>query len=189
VDARQLLEESFRGLSGLPCWNVRQGYGSFLTFEFGQPCLEIREPILDSPRSSQRRRLVTVLGEYHLWIEQCHWSVSEHQEQLAHSESESSVISRALDHLDGSILRTVRLVPDRGECAFDFEFDTSARLKRYADATPDDPIWHLYSNDLVLSYLSSGQLQFGRGDEQAPQLVACDNLEILISLNGQRPTG
>lgn len=158
----------------------RQGYGSFVTLEFGQPRLEIREPIPDSLRPRLCRRLVTVRGEYHLWIDQCDWSVAERKEQLAHSKSEPSVISQALAHLDGAILRTVRVFRDRGESAFDFEFGASLRLKRYADSAPDDPIWHFYSRDLVLSYLSSGQLQFGRGDEQASELVACEDVELPV---------
>jgi hypothetical protein len=180
MDARKLLEENFGALSGLPCWNVRQGYGSFLTLEFGQPHLEIREPNPDSPRASLRRRLVTLRGDYHLWIEQCDWSVTEHNEQLAHSESDPSVIAQALSNLDGAILRTVRVSPDRGESAFDFEFDMSVSLKRYADSVSDDPIWHLYCPDLVLSYLSSGQIQFGRGDEQDPEVVACEDVELAV---------
>jgi hypothetical protein len=180
MDARKRLEENFRGLSGLPCWNVRQGYGSFVTLEFGQPRLEIREPIPDSSRASLRRRLVTVRGEHHLWVEQCDWSVVEREKQLAHSESETSVITQALAHLDGAILRTVHVFPDRGESVFDFEFDASLRLKRYADFAPDDPIWHLDSHDRVLSFLSSGQLQFGRSDEQASELVACEDVELAV---------
>ena len=32
-----------------PAWSVTKGQGSFLTFEFGQPVLHIREPLAGSP--------------------------------------------------------------------------------------------------------------------------------------------
>jgi hypothetical protein len=34
-----------RRLFGKPCWQAQKGYASFLTFDFGTPRLEIREPL------------------------------------------------------------------------------------------------------------------------------------------------
>src|SRR4029450_2184389 len=35
---------SLHPLHGLPCWNVRRGFASFMTFEFGNPHLDVMEP-------------------------------------------------------------------------------------------------------------------------------------------------
>jgi hypothetical protein len=59
----------FREIYGKPCWNVRPGYGSFLTLEFGKPHLDVREPAAASKDDSLRvqrllaRRSVFVHGE------------------------------------------------------------------------------------------------------------------------------
>ncbi len=73
------VQEVFRPLYGTPCWNARHGHGSFITFEFGQPHLHVREPSEPDPSRSPavqrmlRRRTVFVHGEWHLWIYQLHW--------------------------------------------------------------------------------------------------------------------
>ena len=76
-----LIRLTFEHVYGLPCWNAKSGWGSFLTMEFGLPHLEIREPSPPKPdwslrtRRSQARRLVVVHGEWHLWIYCCEWKV------------------------------------------------------------------------------------------------------------------
>ena len=80
IDNLAVIEATFQPIYGLPCWNAKAGYGSFLTMEFGEPHLVIREP-RSRPDSSPRlqrllaRRLVTVRGEWHLWIYCCEWQV------------------------------------------------------------------------------------------------------------------
>ena len=65
--------ELFQSLIGLPSWNVMNGHGGFLTIEFGTPRLEIREPrdvpnVLPRVRQLFLRRLVSLHGQWHLWI-------------------------------------------------------------------------------------------------------------------------
>ncbi len=43
-DLIQRVRDSFSPLYGMPCWNAKHGHGSFITFEFGEPHLEIHEP-------------------------------------------------------------------------------------------------------------------------------------------------
>ncbi len=40
----QVLAEAFAPVIGRPCWNVKQGFSNFLTLEFGNPSLVVREP-------------------------------------------------------------------------------------------------------------------------------------------------
>ena len=180
MDARDLLSASFGSLSGLPCWNAQRGYSSFITFDSGQPHLEIREPVPDSRREYLRRRLVTVRGDHHLWIEQCDWSLREQSTELAHSESDNETISRALSRLDGAKLETVGASPTRGEFIFKFEFGFVVQTQRYADFGPGDPIWHLYSPGNVVSYLASGALEFGPGDATTPEVIAGRELQLAV---------
>ena len=54
----------------IPYWLVDQGHGSFITFQFGQPHLAIREPKNNSKSKSMelKYREVYVCGEWQLWI-------------------------------------------------------------------------------------------------------------------------
>ena len=49
-----IINDIFQPLYGKPCWQVKQGYGSFLTFEFGEPHLHIREPRQVSDQVSEK---------------------------------------------------------------------------------------------------------------------------------------
>src|ERR1017187_8707670 len=76
-----VFEKAFRSIYGKSCWDVKPGYGSFLTFEFGQPHLVVREPIAASTsapakvREALARSQVYPRGEWHLWIYCCDWEV------------------------------------------------------------------------------------------------------------------
>src|SRR5947209_15880038 len=96
VDA---VDAPFRPVYGLPCWNAKEGYGSFLTMEFGEPHLVIREP-RSRPEFSPRlrralaRRLVTVRGEWHLWIYCCQWYVYTGKKLVGDADLEGSTKRR-----------------------------------------------------------------------------------------------
>jgi hypothetical protein len=44
--SEKLLQKIFKKLYGKPSWNVHRGYGSFVTFEFGKPKLEVLKNFL-----------------------------------------------------------------------------------------------------------------------------------------------
>jgi hypothetical protein len=64
----------FEPVLGLPSWLVRKGIGSFITLEFGDPTLTIRDPKPWTARTatgealSTRRRQTSVHGEWHQWM-------------------------------------------------------------------------------------------------------------------------
>jgi hypothetical protein len=72
-----IIEDVFIPIYGKPCWQFQQGYGSFLTLEFGEPHLHIREPWQAGAQASDKlqkhaaRRLVSVHGDWHLWVYLC----------------------------------------------------------------------------------------------------------------------
>jgi hypothetical protein len=110
----------FEQMYGLPSWHVEQGHGSFITLEFGEPHVEIGEIrshpffITDGQQARFPRRLAHVHGDWHLWIYQCHWSISVEQQLLAHSESDRVTIARALGVLNGQANRTPMSDAERG---------------------------------------------------------------------------
>jgi hypothetical protein len=129
-----IFARAFTELYGKPAWRVSPGWGSFLTFEFGEPHLEIREPIVARKEASQRvkqdlaRRRVFIHGDWHLWINCCDWKAFSKRKLIGQSTSVSS-IQKAADILDGQALVSfsLRLKPVR--CRF--EFDLGGRLETY----------------------------------------------------------
>src|SRR4051794_33238502 len=111
------LRRAFAPLIGLPVWSVRNGYGSFITMELGNPRLEIREPGVASPKASKRvrrqwaRRDVTVRGDWHLWIYCCHWKIVVEGRTHAWSESKTKKMAKALAVIDGQLLTAVDARP------------------------------------------------------------------------------
>src|SRR4051794_3647402 len=73
-----IIDEVFAGLYGDPAWDVRKGYASNLTFEFGDPRAEVgRVREFSTPSGSGcRRRPVSVHGAWRLWIHLCDWKTS-----------------------------------------------------------------------------------------------------------------
>ena len=88
---------------------MKPGHGSFITLEFGEPRLEIREPREAKPDSTPKlrelfaRRKVTIRGEWHLWVYSCHWSIFNTDKLIGCSDDVDS-FDAATDYLDGQAL-------------------------------------------------------------------------------------
>lgn len=159
-----IIKELFQPLYGKLCWQVEQGYASFLTFEFGEPHLRIQEPRQTTPDASESvirnaaRRFVYVRGDWHLWIHSCNWRIIFKDEELANSDSNRRAIKKALIEINGQKLTNVTVSPSLLSV---FEFDLGGRL----EASPD------YENfektvDLWLLYEPSGEVFTLRADGQ-----------------------
>jgi hypothetical protein len=157
-------ESIFEPLVHLECWNVRRGVGSFITFEFGEPRLEIREPKAKSRMTNDplavahSRRLVTVVGRYHFWVQYCDWVLSSDGLKLASSSSSEYQIEQSLARIDGQKLLHVRL--DAASGTFEMKFDLGAILA----ISPgreflEDDQWSLFLQDgTVYSLTGRNQL-------------------------------
>lgn len=125
-----LLDGAFGRVYGEPSWLVRRGHGSFVTFEFGEPRLEVGEPELRlyvfSPKVRDRvaKRLVAVHGAWHLWIYCCAWRLTHRGRPLARSESRPQRIDSALAVLDGQALVSVSVDAD-ARTTFTFDLGCS----------------------------------------------------------------
>jgi len=155
---------------GNPAWSVRKGHGSFLTLEFGQPDLEVREPLAASPDTQERvqerlaSRRVSVRGRWHLWIYCCNWSITLRGTEVAHSESPDDVIAFATDQLDGQKLLSVIRDERPGTWVFAFDLDCELRTWPYDDDVTGEQ-WLLYERDSVnvLTVRADGQCSYDSG--------------------------
>src|SRR5258708_32894476 len=111
-----VIDKAFAPLASLPCWGVKRGFGTFLTLEFGEPTLMIREPILASPgvgarvRRALARRLAYPRGQWHLWLYCCAWRVTDGEREVG-DWSSSARIDRSARFLNGQKITSVNLKP------------------------------------------------------------------------------
>lgn len=153
-----------------PAWGVKQGHGSFLTLEFGQPELRIREPVVAPPDASAKtrarcaRRLVTVTGYWHLWIYCCNWQITLNGTLAAHSESPDGRIAFAASRLDGRKLVAVTRDTHVGAWAFSFDPGGMLRTSPYWD-DPTVEQWYLFDRGTgnVLSVRADDFASYGPG--------------------------
>ena len=140
-------------LLGLPAWGVKQGHGSFLTFEFGQPKLEVGKPRQSDERGS--RRTAYVHGEWHLWIYCCNWRASQDGAELAWSEDATEAIGRAVGRLNGQKLIGVDVAPAEGSSTFKFDLGGVLETWPYGD-DPTDEQWIILSATEAFAYRADG---------------------------------
>lgn len=151
----------FAPLFGQRCWLVRQGHGSFLTLEFGEPNLRVREA---QPNSKHLKRpTVTVQGDWHLWIYICHWRIMEAGDEIAWSESPDEVIAKGTRAIDGQMLMDLAIDPQTGASQFRFELGTVLHL---SPLDAESELWMLYAPDgNVLSARGDGHYTWHAGTQ------------------------
>lgn len=124
------ISEVLRPVLGHPSWLVERGHGSFITMEYGEPLVEVREPrlmplFIEGAPAKAIQRYVFVGGEWHLWVYCCEWSLLLENVQLAHNESDDVTMHRALHMLNGQILKGVDIEPADGRTRFTFDLGCS----------------------------------------------------------------
>lgn len=132
-------------LLGRPAWQVRRGHGSFLTMEFGNPRLEVREPrhlaidVSETVRRNFQRRRVTVVGEWHLWVQHCTWRLSVKNASVDSEEMNKDAVEAALAELDGQKLVKVRS-NDSGAIALSFDLGGQLVIRAAEPPSDDDMV-------------------------------------------------
>ncbi len=151
-------DRCFAPLIGLPCWHVKPGYGSFITLEFGEPRLEIREPkdarkdATPKVRKIFSQRKVTVRGQWHLWVYCCNWSIMK-RDHIVGCSTDNDTVPAGTQFLDGQIL-TNATTDSSFSSRFTFDLDGELTT-RPRDA--DSEQWMLYQPDgNVLSLRGDG---------------------------------
>jgi hypothetical protein len=174
TNLKTLVEEVFRPLAGVPCWNVKRGYGSFLTLEFGAPYLEVRDPRPPKEgRSEKANRLlatrgVYVHGDWHLWIYCCNWRVFQ-GETVAGKSTSHLQMDNGARALDGQILTGIEVDLSAGIWNFQFDLGGCLATQRYARRSryyaEDKEQWLLYQPDrMVLTVRADGKYSHQHGE-------------------------
>lgn len=153
-----MMAEAWKPLIGRPCWGVYNGYSSWLTFQFGEPRLEIREPDPESNIPSLRTRSVHVLGEHQLRVDMAQWLIFQDGARLAHNESERGLIQFAAARLDGQALLEARTRPDPPVTELTFDLGGRVWISRYPAWDPSHALWDLRSGETILSLHADGRL-------------------------------
>ena len=165
----RIIRRVFADLYGLPSWNVRKRHGSSLTFEFGEPRLEVEEAIERETPFGFRcvKRPTAVHGTWHLWINRSKWIMSQDGREIGRAESDDLTIERACWVLDGQALTAVKVAAG-GRTAF--RFDLGGLLETMP--SPDGKLaatWMLLCpNGRVLYQRSDGRYQLEPPDRTAP---------------------
>lgn len=162
-----VFEKTFRRIYGEPCWGVKQGYGSFLTLEFGKPHIVVREPIVASRSASSRvrkslaSRRIYPRGQWHLWINCCDWEALSHGRRVGNS-SAAAKIQRAADFLNGQKLVRFSILPRKLECFFEFDLGGTLKTRPYDEESEQ---WLLYEpSKKVLVLRADGRYKHTRSD-------------------------
>jgi hypothetical protein len=163
------LERHFQPFDHLPCWGVHWEPQVNLSMNFGTPHLEIREPKQSTAGSARVRRqfahrLVTVRGQWWLWLFWSRWTLSVRGLGPVRSTGSADRIRQALRLLDGQRLTKTVIASTHGKTRF--EFDLGAILDvRQLDRTTDAAVWSLYKPDgRVLSVRGDGFFSLGPGN-------------------------
>jgi hypothetical protein len=121
-----IIDDLFSPVYGKFCWNAKKGYGSFLTFEFGEPHLDVKVRSRSTDAFREKVRRVNVHGDWHLWIYLCKWEIYSHDTLKASNQASNRDINRAMLRLDGQVLTNVEV---NTTCSTTFTFDLGDRLE------------------------------------------------------------
>lgn len=153
----------------MPCWQAKQGYGSYLSLDFGTPVLKIREFSSDS----DKKRHATVIGSYTLVFSTCYWRLEHKENTLIHCESSREDISNALYNLCGESLCKVFVFPESRESQFCFEFGSVIACMPYEELDPDGApygCWALLSpSGTLFEYRADGKYSMNGIDWSDPR--------------------
>jgi hypothetical protein len=155
-----------RPMLGRPAWGVKQGYGSFLTFEFGEPELKAAKLLSGA---GGLRSTTYLRGQWHLWIYCCRWRALQQGRQLAWSEDEDFLIGSAASFLEGQKLRAVTVDPILGRSTFTFDRGGSLETWPYGE-DPADEQWIILTAEEAFAFRADGFYHRDPGDTPPAQV-------------------
>jgi hypothetical protein len=150
----QPIQEKIQRLIGQRPWEVKLGWGSFITLEFGKQ-IEV-EGI---------RGVTYIHGEWHLWVQMSAWRLETKAEVITASEDSREGMSRGIKQLEGTKLLLIKLRPPALETILMFEGGLILRLfPIYSEElTMDD--WALFCPDGYVLTVGSGQWSYHLSSE------------------------
>jgi hypothetical protein len=135
MTANDIILSAFSPIAGLACWQAVGEFGTYLTFHFGTPKVDVTEP----SEAIRHRRLVGVDGQYVLCLEAYQWVAFQDGGKVAHSESSRDAIRDVAARLQGQklIALTLRTQPAGGE----FVFDLGGRVAYQVRGAEEKTLW------------------------------------------------
>lgn len=134
------VESAFQPLRGRYVWGARVGREELLSFEVGEPTLEIDETV---GRDGTRRRVVAPRGRWRLALVDCRFELAFEGETDATDEHGAGTIERAAQRLSGQALTLVRARAD--ELRLDFDLGATLRVWRHPQSEAGAVLWELSS--------------------------------------------
>jgi len=162
----------FAPIYGKMCWQGSRD-GTYLTFEFGDPHVEVREAKerLYAPSPKVRFRAVgreaVVRGDWHLWIQDCAWAILANGKRLAHSTSTVTRVDEALRVLNGQAL--TRFTVNAEDARARFEFDLGGALETRPIDRTGDQWWLFEPSGYVLELRADGKYRHVPADIALPE--------------------
>lgn len=167
--SHELIERRFAPLRRHPCWGLHFDPQLNLTLNFGRPSLRVREPFVTRskyPRVQRiaSRRLVTVRGQWWLWLFCCYWQVKRGGKLLATGGASCKRIDCALNDLHGQKLTSVAVDLNTGASRFVFDLGCELTCRRF-EADSDSDVWTLYGPNDIVSVTGQGTVHCEEGSE------------------------
>lgn len=126
---------------GKSIWLVRHRVGSMIILDLG-------------------KKIEEDFGEYHLWIDCCHWWLQQGRDDtfsdIVTSESNKSAIEQKIQILLGKSILSIELNEQTANTFIDFEQDLFLRMTPYAGKIREQ--WHLFAKNEVLTAFSDGSV-------------------------------
>ncbi len=162
-------QDIFKPIIDQVVWGAEQGYGSFLTLEFGLPKIglsSVRKPSADSkfPFDTFDSRDVTIKGEHSFLLFMSNWKILAGKTELAYDESNREKISFALSFIEGQKLQTITVEPRNNTTVLQFDLGgvISISNEDYGDDLHE--MWKFHTNnERILTYRNDRKAWFGEG--------------------------
>jgi hypothetical protein len=171
----KFIERLFQPLYGQPCWGLCYDRNLNLSMNFGKPSLRVREPYDTDSKSGvvrrlAARRLVTVRGEWWLWIYYCSWRLILGGLELATGSSSLRRIHGAMAQVEGQQLVSAEVEPETAATRFVFDLGCVLHCRRFEQDT-DAEMWMLYKpSGYVLSVHGNASFSHQRAKEAEKRL-------------------
>jgi hypothetical protein len=141
------VKDVFAPLVGQMVWNAAGGSATFLTFEFGEPHLSVRDPVKPKHDVGARverlmlRRRVTVKGDLRLFVEFAKWRITTANGSTNSDEDSDDWWKVWLDDISGQHLAAAE-VPVPGYLTL--RFDMGGILEVWPLGGTDSEVWTLH---------------------------------------------
>lgn len=166
-----LVEEQFAPLLGLPCWDLHWDSQTGLRLNFGEPHLEVRDPIAGTAPgqpghpASLTYRNVLVRGEWVFWISGL-WKLSLVDLPPTTGSSSRRRIQMGLARLEGQRLTGCEVNPHTGMTSMTFDLGGRLHVRRTSRQS-EYGIWSLHMpGDHYLSVRGDGRYSLEPGDSR-----------------------